>query len=64
MILQTIYCSVKDCQNWHVETGPNRGFSGWGHIVGIHNDETGEDAAHLCPVHLKTVKEILNDGLD
>ncbi len=63
MILKTINCSVKDCLHAFTETKPNTGFSGWGHIGGITNNETGEDQAHLCPDHLLIVKSILNGDL-
>jgi len=63
MILQTIICSVKGCTKTKTESHPNTGFVGWGHIVGIMNDETGEDRAHLCPEHLAITKKLLNSEI-
>jgi len=63
MILQTIHCSVKDCTNTYTEKKYNEGFPGWGHIVGLRDVQTGENTAHLCPEHLKTVGRLLNNDL-
>jgi hypothetical protein len=60
MILQTIHCSVKGCLHTLTEKHQNTGFKGWGHVIGIMDDETLEDRAHLCPDHLSIVKSILN----
>ena len=60
MILQTVKCSAKDCLHTYTEKKPNTGFPGWGYVIGIMDDETGENQAHLCPNHLTIVKQILN----
>lgn len=61
MILKTIHCSVKGCDNQYTESKDNEGFPGWGHIVGLRDDQTGENTAHLCSEHLQVVRRLLND---
>lgn len=63
MILQTIKCSAKNCENEYTEKRFNEGFPGWGHIQGVEDKETGENTAHLCPKHLQIARRLLN-GLD
>ena len=46
-ILRTIKCNV--CNAEKQEAGYNKGFPGWGHVVGFYNDQTGEEIIHLCP---------------
>jgi len=63
MILRTIHCSVKGCPACKVEEGPNRGWPGWGHVVGLFDDQTGDQTAHLCPAHMEAIKKLLNGEL-
>jgi len=58
--LKTIYCDVNKCGAKFTEEKFNQGFPGWGHIVGLINEDTGEPKAHVCPKHLKMIKELLN----
>lgn len=64
MILQTIHCSIKGCNNQYTESKDNGGFPGWGHIVGLRDDQTNENTAHLCPEHLRKVGRLLNNDMD
>lgn len=63
MILKTIHCSVKGCDNNYTENKFNEGFPGWGHVSGLKDDRTGEDTAHFCPEHLLMVGRLLNNDL-
>lgn len=51
MRLTTIKCSVIGCDEEYTEAAPGAGFPNWGAIHGVHNPETGEDFADLCPTH-------------
>lgn len=64
MILKTIHCNVRNCNNEYTEKKNNEGFPGWGHIVGLQDEETNETTAHLCPEHLQMIGRVLNNGLD
>ena len=64
-----ITCDVKGCGAEHTEEFFNQGHPGWGHVAGIFDDATGADRAHLCPRHMKAMKdflngEVLNNGMD
>lgn len=60
MIIRTIYCDMKGCSACCVEKAENSGFPGWGHIVGLINDKTGQETAHVCPECKKRMASILN----
>ena len=59
MQLRTITCDVAGCSNQYTESVDGAGFPGWGQVSGLRNPETGATEAHLCPVHLLAVAEIL-----
>jgi hypothetical protein len=60
--LRQLKCDVKGCPNGHLEEHFNQGHPGWGHVAGLVNAENGENIAHVCPEHLKMVKDLLNGG--
>ena len=46
---RTISCDVNHCKNTFAEEKFNQGFPGWGHIIGLINEETSETKAQVCP---------------
>lgn len=64
MILKTIFCGVCGCKNTAIEAGPNKGWPGWGHVVGLIDDESMETTCHVCPKHLQLIKKVLEGDIN
>ena len=62
MQLRTVSCDVAECGMVYTESSPGAGFPGWGLVAGLQNSETGESVAHLCPMHLQRVAQILRES--
>ena len=66
-ILRMIKCDVKGCPHSAVESEPNAGWMGWGHLHGM--SLNGAENPLLCPVHLAAVAGFIDslevaDGMD
>jgi hypothetical protein len=64
MILRSVLCDVKGCDEQYTEQHFNQGFKGWGHIAGLEDENGHNRVAYICPKHLQKAKELLNGNLD
>lgn len=56
MMLRTIRCDIPNCNEVLTEELENKGFPGWGSLIGgFYNDETNSENFYLCPQCKETI---------